>query len=131
MHRCVFIGDAVSAAGLRLAGVYCLTPAPTPDAVLAAFTRHRPAKAAERAAERAVELAANPAGTQASDRVRDPDGAGLIIVTAQLAALLPAPVLAAALREQAPPVVVVADLRGEQPATDRAAALRRQLGMAE
>ena len=36
MAACVFIGDRVSAAGLRLAGVRCLTP--PPDQVLAAFT---------------------------------------------------------------------------------------------
>lgn len=39
MVRCVFIGDELSAAGYRLAGADCLTPAP--DEVAAAFERSR------------------------------------------------------------------------------------------
>lgn len=96
--RCVFIGDEVSAAGFRLAGLDC---PPTVEADIAVLFR------------------------QARER------AGLIIITAELAARLPAGLLAGALREQRPPTVVVGDIRGRAPPPDPAAALKRQLGLAE
>ncbi|MGD8206635.1 MAG: V-type ATP synthase subunit F [Thiohalocapsa sp.] len=98
MGRCVFIGDEVSAAGLRLAGVDCHVPAAAETADL--FRRLR-------------------------------GSSGLIMITAELAAHLPEGLLADAVREQRPPVMVVADIRGRAAPPDVAAALKRQLGLAE
>lgn len=95
---CVFIGDEVSAAGLRLAGLRCLTPAP--ERLRAAFEQAR-------------------------------GEAGLVLISAACAAQLPEALLAGALREQRPLTLVIADLRDQMAPPDLAAALRRQLGMAE
>lgn len=98
MAGCWFIGDEVSAAGLRLAGVRCVTP--TPAEVTAAF-RQAQAEAA------------------------------LVLLGAAVAELLPPALLAEALREQQPLTLVMADLRELTTPPDLAAALKRQLGMAE
>lgn len=98
--RCVFVGDAVSAAGWRLAGADCRTPA-QPE--VAALLRE----------------------------LRRDAGVGLIILTAETAAALPAPLRAEALAAQRPPCVVVADARGRMAPADLTAALKRQLGLAE
>jgi vacuolar-type H+-ATPase subunit F/Vma7 len=96
--RCVFIGDEVSAAGFRLAGLDC--PATVEADIPTLFRRAR-------------------------------ERAGLVLITAELAGQLSAEVLAAALREQRPPTVVIGDIRGQVPPPDRVAALKRQLGLAE
>lgn len=98
--RCVFIGDAVSAAGWRLAGADCRTPA---EPKVAALLRE----------------------------LRRDAGVGLIILTAETAAALPAALRQEALSTQRPPCVVVADARGRLEPADLTAALKRQLGLAE
>jgi vacuolar-type H+-ATPase subunit F/Vma7 len=95
---CVFIGDEVSAAGYRLAGVQCHTPSSSEAGAL--FQRLR-------------------------------DQAGLIMVTAEFAVHLPRRLLTEALREQRPPTLVIADIRGHRQPADIAAELKRQLGLAE
>lgn len=55
----------------------------------------------------------------------------LILITAELAAQLPADLLAEALREQRPHTIVIGDIRDRAPPPDRAAAVKRQLGLAE
>ncbi|MCG6940246.1 MAG: V-type ATP synthase subunit F [Thiohalocapsa sp.] len=102
--RCVFIGDELSAAGWRLAGADCRTPAPaeTPD-LLRALLR----------------------------TARDEAPVGLILITAEYAAALPQALLEEALAAQRPPCVVVADARGRVAPADLTAALKRQLGLAE
>lgn len=57
--------------------------------------------------------------------------AGLILLTAEFAAYLQGSLLAAALREQRPPTLVIADIRGHRQPADIAEALKRQLGLAE
>jgi vacuolar-type H+-ATPase subunit F/Vma7 len=57
--------------------------------------------------------------------------AELILLTAEVADWLPAERLRAALQAARPLVLVVADIRGQYPPPDVAAALRRQLGMGE
>lgn len=98
--RCVFLGDAVSAAGWRLAGADCRTPTPAEVAVLL------------RGLRREVDV-------------------GLLVITAELAAELPAALRDEALAAQRPPCVVVADARGRVAPEDLATASRRQLGLAE
>ena len=97
-RACIFIGDEVSAAGYRLAGVRCHTPLPAEAGAL--FQRLR-------------------------------DEAGLIMLSAEFAAYLPQRMLANALREQRPPTLVIADIRARLQPADLAAALKRQLGLAE
>jgi vacuolar-type H+-ATPase subunit F/Vma7 len=62
---------------------------------------------------------------------RPAEEVGLVIITAALAAQLPAALLARLRRQQQPPVAVVSDIRGMQRPPDTAASLRRQLGLAE
>jgi vacuolar-type H+-ATPase subunit F/Vma7 len=57
--------------------------------------------------------------------------AEMILVTAEAARKLPDSLLAEALREQRPPILVIADVRGQLQPDDLAAALKRQLGLAE
>lgn len=95
---CVFLGDEVSAAGFRLAGVDC---PPTTDAEIPALFRDALARG------------------------------GLVLITAELAGQLPAELLAGALRAQRPPILVVGDMRGRRAPPDLAAALKRQLGLAQ
>lgn len=98
--RCVFVGDALSAAGWRLAGAACRVPA----------------------------LADTPALVR---RLRADADVALIVITAEQAAALPAALLEAAIAEQRPPFLVVADIRGQRAPPDHMAALKRQLGLAE
>jgi vacuolar-type H+-ATPase subunit F/Vma7 len=98
--RCVFIGDVVSAAGYRLAGADCRTPAVADTSALLS-------------------------------RLAGDAGVGLVILTAEYAAALPAAQLEAAIAKQRPPLLVVADIRGRQAPADHTAALKRQLGLAE
>lgn len=103
--RCVLIGDEITAAGFRLAGVDCLVPAgggAPPDA---------------------------PTLQAVLDDARA--RAGLILVTADLADLLAAETLARLLAEQRPPVLVIGDIRGQHRPADPAVALKRQLGLSE
>ena len=55
----------------------------------------------------------------------------LLLVTAEMAADLPAEELHRAQAATRPLVLVIADVQGRVPAPDRAAAVRRQLGLAE
>ena len=55
----------------------------------------------------------------------------LIIITAELAARLPPGLLAESLREQRPHTVVIGDVRDRARPPDRAATVKRQLGLAE
>jgi len=55
----------------------------------------------------------------------------LIIITAELAARLPPGLLAESLREQRPHTVVIGDVRDRARPPDQAAAVKRQLGLAE
>jgi vacuolar-type H+-ATPase subunit F/Vma7 len=57
--------------------------------------------------------------------------AGLLLISAEMAAHLPAPALAQALSEQRPPLLVIPDIRGRVRPADLSALLRRQLGLAE
>lgn len=94
----VFIGDEVSAAGFRLAGLQVLSPAA--DAVT-----------------QAVEEAAREAP--------------LVLVSAPVAARLPADLLDRLLGAPGSQVVVVPDVRGDTALPDLAARVRRQLGVME
>jgi vacuolar-type H+-ATPase subunit F/Vma7 len=96
--RCCYIGEEVTAAGLRLAGVDVYQPPPEETAAL--FQRLR-------------------------------GEAGMILLDATTAEALPPQLLAEALREQRPLVQVIPDLRGRHAPVDVAAALKRQLGLAE
>jgi vacuolar-type H+-ATPase subunit F/Vma7 len=98
--RCVFIGDALSAAGYRLAGAHCCTPAKTE---VTALLR----------------------------RLCVDDDVALVMITAEYAAALPTQMLASALAEQRPPLLVVGDIRGRVEPDDQIATLKRQLGLAE
>jgi len=98
---CVFLGDEVTAAGMRLAGVRCsVTDGSDPAALVELFRASRA-------------------------------DAGLLLITAELAAKLPAALLAEAAREQRPPLLVMADIRGRMSPPDLTASLKRQLGLAE
>lgn len=55
----------------------------------------------------------------------------LIIITAEPAARLPPGLLADALREQRPHTIVIGDIRDRVRPPDRAATVKRQLGLAE
>lgn len=98
MTPCVFIGDEVSAAGFRLAGIDVQVPGPGKAAGL--FIRA---------------LAESP----------------LVLVTAEVAALLPGDLLRRAQVKGAPPILVMPDARGRFQPPDLASPLRRELGMAE
>jgi vacuolar-type H+-ATPase subunit F/Vma7 len=100
--RCVFIGDEITAAGLRLAGVECHVP---------------------EAHASGAELAALFRGLR--------DGTGLVMITAEVAERLPGALVAEALREQRPPTLVIADIRRRLHPPDMTTALKRQLGLAE
>jgi vacuolar-type H+-ATPase subunit F/Vma7 len=58
-------------------------------------------------------------------------GVGLILITAEYAATLPAVLRTELLAAQRPPCAVVADARGRVEPVDLTAALKRQLGLAE
>lgn len=96
--RCVFIGEEVSAAGFRLAGVEVHVPAAT----------------------EVTELFRRLLGE-----------AALILIDAGTSARLPPPLLARAVREQRPRVLVIADIRGLLEPVDMIGPLKRQLGLAE
>jgi len=55
----------------------------------------------------------------------------LILITAEVAAWLPADLLARALRGHHPLILVIPDVRGRVQPLDLSSLLRRQLGMAE
>lgn len=57
--------------------------------------------------------------------------AGLVLITAETAAALPAGALREARRRAPPLVLVIPDIRARVPAPDRGAALRRRLGVGE
>lgn len=90
-----YLGDEVTAAGFRLAGVDARAPAPGTEAA-----------------------------TLDEVRARSP----LVLVSATVAARIPAATLRAALRAAPPITVVVPDLREETEFPDLSARLRRQLG---
>lgn len=98
MAFCAFIGDEVSAAGFRLAGVDVHVPAS--DGAEALFRRLL-------------------GETQ------------LVLITAEVAARLPADLLGRTLRAPRPLILVIPDLRGRVEPADLSSSLRRQLGMAE
>lgn len=98
MALCAFLGDEVSAAAFRLAGVDVYRP--EPDEAAALFRRLR-------------------------GEVR------LILLTAEVAAALPPELVLNAQLQEGPLVMVIPDVRNRVPASDLAAAVRRQLGMAE
>ncbi|NEV61847.1 V-type ATP synthase subunit F [Thiorhodococcus minor] len=98
MTWCAFLGDEVSAAGFRLAGVEVFQPGPEEVAALL-------------------------------DRLWDQ--VQLILISAELAALLPQGRLQAAQLADWPLVLIVPDVRGRCSVPDPAAALRRQLGLGE
>jgi vacuolar-type H+-ATPase subunit F/Vma7 len=76
--------------------------------------------------------ALTPSVAEAERILSEPDEkVGLVIITAALAAQLPATLLARLRRQQKPPLAVVPDIRGLQRPPDSAASLRRQLGLAE
>lgn len=110
MAVCAFIGDEVSAAGFRLAGMDVHVPADDPTG--------------------------DPAGAQAGDQavdlfrqiLRDRQ---LVLLTAEFADRLPPDLLDAALRAERPLVLVIPDIRGGSAPADLASRLRRQLGMSE
>ncbi|MEJ2515937.1 MAG: V-type ATP synthase subunit F [Gammaproteobacteria bacterium] len=92
----VFIGDRLTAAGFRLAGLRTLVTAPE-DALKVfrdALSRH-----------------------------------GAILITASLAARLPAGVLEKAVSAASPPVAVVPDFSGGREPADLAHRVRRALGV--
>jgi vacuolar-type H+-ATPase subunit F/Vma7 len=104
--QCVLIGDEVTAAGFRLAGVDCRVPEGAGD---------------------------GPVGAKAVQRLLDDVGAqaGLILITAELAGALPDAVLADLLAQQRPPMLVIGDIRGRHRPADLTIALKRQLGLSE
>lgn len=69
------------------------------------------------------------AGTEAEAFAEARAHATLVLVTAGVAARLPADLLVQALSATRPLVLIVPDVRGREPAPDPAQALRRQLGM--
>ena len=102
MTLCAFMGDDLSALGFRLAGVDCHCPDPTrPDTELAALFRRLRGEVA------------------------------LLLITAEIAARLPADLLRRAEVAERPLILVIPDVRQRVAAPDRAAAMRRQLGMSE
>lgn len=101
MPLCAFIGDEVSAAGFRLAGV-AVQVLPT-----------------DQAATRALDLFRHH--LQESQ---------FVLLTAEVASLLPPDLLARSLRADRPPVLVIPDVRGRVQPPDLASVLRDQLGMA-
>lgn len=98
MRLCAFIGDEVSAAGFRLAGVEVHVPSRGQAAAL--FRRL---------------LGEVP----------------MVLITAEVSAWLPREELHRAIAADRPLVLVMPDVRGRAQPRDIAAALRRQLGMAE
>lgn len=98
MAWCALIGDEVTAAGFRLAGVEVFLPDPADVGELV-------------------------------DRLWDQ--VQLILITAELAELLPPGRLRAAQLADWPLVLVIADVRDRVSAPDPASALRRQLGLSE
>jgi len=98
MAFCAFIGDEVSAAGFRLAGVDVHVPV----------------------ADGAEMLFRHLLGESQ-----------LVLITAEVAAWLPADLLARTLRADRPHILVIPDLRGRVEAPDLSILLRRQLGMTE
>jgi vacuolar-type H+-ATPase subunit F/Vma7 len=98
MTLCAFIGDEVSAAGFRLAGVQVHVPE---------------SASAQGLFQRLM------------------DQVDLILLTAEVAEWIPAPVLHQAFAADRPLVLVIPDVRGRLQPPDICAALRRQLGMAE
>jgi len=108
MSVCAFIGDEVSAAGFRLAGVDCHVPAPDPT--------DPQGPSAQRLAGLFRQVLADWQ---------------LVLITAEFADRLPPDVLGAALRAERPLVLVLSDVRGRRAPADLAVRLRRQLGMAE
>jgi vacuolar-type H+-ATPase subunit F/Vma7 len=98
MGLCAFIGDEVTAAGFRLAGIDVHTPAP----------------------QQTPRLFQRLLGE-----------AEFLLITVEAAARLPEEALRRAIVTERPLVLVIPDVRGHGEPPDIAAALRRQLGMAE
>ncbi len=115
---CVFIGDELTAAGLRLAGVEVRVSVPKHQDQ---GNRSDPDDPGDEAAVARVR--------RWFDEVRE--AAELVLIDAHSAELLDADVLNAALREQQPRVLVIADIRGRARPPDLSATLKRQLGLAE
>ncbi|MEW5708404.1 V-type ATP synthase subunit F [Pelomicrobium sp. G1] len=92
----IFIGDEVSAAGFRLAGLLARTPPPGEEAPL-------------------FESALGETS--------------LVLVTAEVAARIPTPLLSRALAGPLPLVLVIPDVRGRRAPLDLGRAMRLQLGM--
>lgn len=97
MSGLVFIGDEVSAAGWRLAGVRTIVP---------------------RSGEVETQVKRALTGTE------------LLLITAELAATLSAPLRHQALLRTTPLVLIVPDLRNRAPVPDLASIMRAQLGLA-
>jgi vacuolar-type H+-ATPase subunit F/Vma7 len=76
-----------------------------------------------------AEVQIPPPGGEAAALETARAGAPLVMVSAAVAARLPAQVLRAAVRATAPITVVVPDLQGEFASPDLAGRLRRQLGI--
>jgi vacuolar-type H+-ATPase subunit F/Vma7 len=91
-----FVGDELSAAGYRLAGVATFVPA---------------------------------AGEEYAMLERARSAAALVLVTAEVAARLPAAALAAAQAATAPLLLIVPDVRARVPAPDLGRLIRSQLGI--
>lgn len=98
MTPCVFIGDEVSAAGFRLAGIEAHVPT-------------------------------NAQTTPLFEKLLGE--AQLIAITAEIAARLPAALLADSLSARYPLLLVIPDVRGYSTPPDLGSRLRSQLGMAE
>lgn len=92
----VYLGDEVSAAGFRLAGLDARVPAP---------------------------------GTESAALAEALASAEVVLVSAAVAARLPATALRTALCAASPLTVIVPDLRHGTAFADNAARLRRQLGI--
>ncbi|MBK1719618.1 V-type ATP synthase subunit F [Thiocystis violacea] len=106
MALCAFLGDALTGAGFRLAGVWVQQPRPQEMPAL-------------------FERLASRAGPSGEPRVE------LILMTAEVAESLPPARLREVQRQGWPLVLVIPDARRRYPVPDLVSSLRRQLGLAE